>query len=148
MTDCTISVEAAQLVRAREANYPPIGPGEKVMFILVNIFPILTTFSFSSPLTIIPMIIATISIVTLTTIITSNQDIKTLQVRAVIPLLARDRGSSSLSVIFNSTQVLSLSLFQLGFLSLFSVQISLLNYFLYFTSPLLVTFTKLEQVLN
>ena len=30
LTDCTISVEAAQLVRAREANYPPIGPGEKV----------------------------------------------------------------------------------------------------------------------
>ena len=63
----------------------------------------------------------------------------------MIPLLARDRGSSSLSVIFNSTQVLSLSLFQLGFLSLFSVQISLLNYFLYFSSPLLVTFSKLEQ---
>jgi hypothetical protein len=55
LTDCTISVEAAQLVRAREANYPPIGPGEKV--------------------------------------------------KAVIPLLARDRGSSSLSVIFNSTQM-------------------------------------------
>ena len=78
MTDCTISVEAAQLVRAREANYPPIGPGEKVMFILINVFPILRTFSFScSPLTIILMIIATISIVTLTTTITSNQDIKT-----------------------------------------------------------------------
>ena len=30
LTDCVISVEAAQLVRAREANYPTIGPGEKV----------------------------------------------------------------------------------------------------------------------
>ena len=35
MTNCTISVEAAQLVRAREANYPPIGPGEKVGFKLI-----------------------------------------------------------------------------------------------------------------
>ena len=32
-------------------------------------------------------------------------NIQTTQVKAVIPLLARDRGSSSLSVIFNSTQV-------------------------------------------
>ena len=28
-------MEAAQLVRAREANYPPIGPGEKVNFVIV-----------------------------------------------------------------------------------------------------------------
>merc|ERR1719350_539235 len=55
LTSVTISVEAAQLVRPREANYPDILPGQKV--------------------------------------------------RAVLPLLSRDRGSSSLSVIFNSTQL-------------------------------------------
>ena len=37
LTNCTISVEAAQLVRAREANYPPVGPGEKVGFKLIII---------------------------------------------------------------------------------------------------------------
>ena len=44
MTNCTISVEAAQLVRAREANYPPIGPGEKVGFklIIVGIIIVIT----------------------------------------------------------------------------------------------------------
>merc|ERR1712059_52374 len=55
LTDCVISVEAAGLVKAREANYPPIGPGEKV--------------------------------------------------RAIVPLLARDRGQSALSIIFNSKQM-------------------------------------------
>ena len=33
-------MEAAQLVRAREANYPPIGPGEKVDFTLVIVIAI------------------------------------------------------------------------------------------------------------
>ena len=33
-------MEAAQLVRAREANYPPIGPGEKVDFTLVIVIDI------------------------------------------------------------------------------------------------------------